>query len=40
VKAAGVKLDDDALKRIDEIFDGIIERDPSKTKSPEVRDFG
>ncbi|HZJ07176.1 MAG TPA: aldo/keto reductase family protein [Nocardioidaceae bacterium] len=40
VKAAGVRLDDDTLKRIDEIFDGVIERDPSKTKSPKTRDFG
>jgi aryl-alcohol dehydrogenase-like predicted oxidoreductase len=39
VKAAGVKLDDDVLKRIDEVLDGAIERDPAKTKSPEVRDF-
>jgi len=40
VKAAGVRLDDDALKRIDGIFDGIIERDASKTASPKTRDFG
>ncbi len=39
VKAAGVKLDDDALKQIDEIFDGVIERDPARTKSPATRDF-
>ena len=39
VKAAGVKLEPEQMKRIDEIFDGIIERDPSKTKSPEQRDF-
>jgi len=39
VKAAGVRLDDDALKKIDEIFDSIIERDAAKTKSPQTRDF-
>ncbi len=40
VKAAGVKLDAGAMKQIDEVLDGVIERDPSKTKSPPVRDFG
>ena len=40
VKASGVTLDADALKRIDEILDPIIERDPSKTVSPPKRDFG
>jgi aryl-alcohol dehydrogenase-like predicted oxidoreductase len=40
VKAAGVKLEPAALKRIDEIFDGVIERDPSKTVSPAKREFG
>ena len=40
VKAAGVKLDDDTLKRIDEILDGVIERGRSKTQSPKTRDFG
>jgi aryl-alcohol dehydrogenase-like predicted oxidoreductase len=40
VKASGVKLDDDALKKIDEVLDGVIERDPSKTVSPPTRDFG
>jgi len=39
VKAAGVRLDDVAMKMIDEIFDGIVERDAAKTKSPETRDF-
>ncbi|AXB44142.1 aldo/keto reductase family protein [Amycolatopsis albispora] len=34
VKAAGVKLDADLLTKIDEILDGVIERDPSLTKSP------
>jgi aryl-alcohol dehydrogenase-like predicted oxidoreductase len=40
VKASGVKLEDEAMKRIDEILDGVIERDPSKTVSPARRDFG
>ncbi|QWZ06398.1 aldo/keto reductase family protein [Nocardioides panacis] len=40
VKAAGVKLDAEALKRIDEVLDGVVERDPAKTKSPAKRDFG
>jgi voltage-dependent potassium channel beta subunit len=34
VKAAGVKLDGDLLKAIDEIVDPITERDPAKTQSP------
>ena len=39
VKAAGVKLDADLLKPIDEVLDRVIERDPAKTKSPPKRDF-
>ncbi len=35
VKAAGVELDSAALKQIDEIFDGVIERDPAKTQDPD-----
>jgi aryl-alcohol dehydrogenase-like predicted oxidoreductase len=38
-KAAGVKLDADLLKKIDEALDPVIERDPAKTKSPARRDF-
>ncbi|MGW4465989.1 aldo/keto reductase family protein [Micromonospora sp. NBC_01796] len=34
VKAAGVKLDADLLKAIDEIVSPITERDPAKTQSP------
>jgi len=37
VKAAGVKLEDGLLKRIDEILDPVIERDPAKTVSPAAR---
>ena len=40
VKAAGVKLEAEALKTIDEVLDGVIERDPAHTKSPATRDFG
>ena len=38
-RAAGVRLDDDTLKAIDEVLDGVIERDPEKTVSPATRDF-
>jgi voltage-dependent potassium channel beta subunit len=37
VKAAGVKLDADLLKAIDEVLDPVIERDPAKTESPATR---
>jgi aryl-alcohol dehydrogenase-like predicted oxidoreductase len=37
VKAAGVKLDADLLKAIDEVLDGVVERDPAKTQSPPQR---
>ncbi|MEV4812925.1 aldo/keto reductase family protein [Micromonospora avicenniae] len=37
VKAAGVKLDADLLKKIDEIVNPITERDPAKTESPAQR---
>ena len=37
VKAAGVKLDDDALKAIDTALGDIPEKDPAQTKSPEQR---
>jgi aryl-alcohol dehydrogenase-like predicted oxidoreductase len=40
VKAAGVKLDDALLKRIDEVLDGVVERDPGKTESPRRANFG
>jgi aryl-alcohol dehydrogenase-like predicted oxidoreductase len=40
VKAAGVRLEDDLLKQIDDVLQGVIERDPSKTQSPSRRDFG
>jgi voltage-dependent potassium channel beta subunit len=40
VKASGVRLEPEAMKRIDDILEGIIERDPGKTVSPPKRDFG
>jgi aryl-alcohol dehydrogenase-like predicted oxidoreductase len=36
-KASGVKLDPEVLRRIDAILDRVVERDPQKTRSPEVR---
>src|SRR5258706_8558644 len=37
VKAAGVRLDAALLKAIDEVLDGVIERDASLTESPTLR---
>ena len=37
--AAGVTLDADLLKAIDDVLDGLVERDPAKTTSPPRRDF-
>ena len=37
VKAVGVQLDEGLLKRIDEILDPVVERDPAKTLSPARR---
>ncbi|MFC6085431.1 aldo/keto reductase family protein [Sphaerisporangium aureirubrum] len=37
VKAAGVKLDADVMARIDEVLGSVIERDPSRTDSPNPR---
>ncbi|TDD38928.1 aldo/keto reductase [Nonomuraea terrae] len=37
VKAAGVKLDADVLKRIDDVLGSVVERDPAKTVSPNPR---
>ena len=36
-KAAGVRLDADLLKAIDEVLEGVVERDPSRTASPKPR---
>jgi aryl-alcohol dehydrogenase-like predicted oxidoreductase len=40
VRAAGVKLDDDLLRKIDDLLDAIVERDPAKTleRSPKERE--
>ncbi len=37
VKAAGVRLDPDLMKAIDETLDPIVERDPARTDSPSKR---
>lgn len=37
VKAAGVRLDADLLKAIDDIVEPIVERDPARTESPAQR---
>jgi len=37
VRAAGVRLDPELMKRIDGILDPVIERDPAKTVSPQRR---
>jgi aryl-alcohol dehydrogenase-like predicted oxidoreductase len=37
VKAAGVTLDADALKKIDEVLEGSVERDAAQTQSPRSR---
>ncbi|WP_329092751.1 MULTISPECIES: aldo/keto reductase family protein [unclassified Streptosporangium] len=37
VKASGVKLESEVLKKIDDVLGPIVERDPSKTVSPERR---
>ena len=37
VKASGVKLSADALRRIDELLGSVAERDPARTVSPEKR---
>jgi len=39
-RAAGVVLEDDLLAAIDDVLDGLVERDPAKTKSPPNRAFG
>ncbi len=39
-KAAGVVLEPDLMKAIDDVLEGLVERDPGKTVSPPTRDFG
>jgi aryl-alcohol dehydrogenase-like predicted oxidoreductase len=40
VKAAGVRLDAELLRRIDEVLAGAVETDPAKTKSPSRSELG
>jgi aryl-alcohol dehydrogenase-like predicted oxidoreductase len=40
VKAAGVTLEADLLTRIDEVLGDVVERDPSRTVSPQRSSFG
>ncbi len=40
VKAAGVRLEPELMRRIDEVLGDTVERDPGKTRSPATRDFG
>ncbi|GIH70937.1 aldo/keto reductase family protein [Sphaerimonospora thailandensis] len=37
VKASGVRLDDETMRRIDEVLGDVVERDPAKTVSPAKR---
>ncbi|WP_188192932.1 aldo/keto reductase family protein [Nonomuraea sp. SYSU D8015] len=37
VKASGVKLEADVLRRIDDVLGPVVERDPAKTMSPRTR---
>jgi aryl-alcohol dehydrogenase-like predicted oxidoreductase len=37
VGAAGVRLEDDLLAKIDEVLGDVVERDPDKTFSPPTR---
>jgi aryl-alcohol dehydrogenase-like predicted oxidoreductase len=39
VGAAGVRLEDDLLKRIDEVLGDTVERDPAQTQSPQRSTF-
>ncbi|MCW2491387.1 MAG: aldo/keto reductase [Frankiales bacterium] len=38
VKAAGVRIPDDVMKQIDQVLDGVIERDPAKTAANSPQD--
>jgi aryl-alcohol dehydrogenase-like predicted oxidoreductase len=35
--ASGVRLEPELMKRIDEVLGDVVERDPSKTESPDPR---
>ena len=36
-KAAGMRLDPEVLRRIDDVLSPVIQRDPSRTTSPATR---
>jgi aryl-alcohol dehydrogenase-like predicted oxidoreductase len=36
-KASGVRLDSGLMSRIDEVLNGLVERDPGRTASPPAR---
>ena len=36
-KASGLSLEDDVLKRVDEVLGDLVETDPAKTASPDSR---
>ncbi|HET6938028.1 MAG TPA: aldo/keto reductase, partial [Nocardioides sp.] len=40
VKAAGVVLEDELMKRIDEVLGDVVYRDATFNASPATRDFG
>jgi aryl-alcohol dehydrogenase-like predicted oxidoreductase len=40
VKAVGVTLEDEVLRSIEEILEGVVVDDPDRTRSPESRNFG
>ena len=40
VKAAGVRLDAAVMSAIDEVFEGVIQRDPALTQTPDRRSLG
>jgi len=37
VKASGVRLDDEVMRKIDDTLGPVIERDPARTVSPSAR---
>jgi aryl-alcohol dehydrogenase-like predicted oxidoreductase len=37
VAAAGVRLDDDLMKKVDDVLEGVVVSDPGKTQSPAQR---
>ena len=37
MKASGVRLDDEVMRKIDDVLGPVIERDPARTVSPPAR---